>query len=275
MRTSDFIILNGFDRSGTSAISRTLSAHPQAELIMQPFNSGFVRKSINEPLEKSAYISQARTFFDSLTKNKLEDDLIQSHWHVEFSTTKKYIPNKLHIVKTTINHFAQKMMLVDYSGIDVWGIWRNPYDIYHSIKKNDFQDKWYDNAFEELKVTVSKTDVLKKVYGFLLKENLSLNQQLAFTISVRSYYFMYYLEPSKLINYEIFKAKPNEALNNFISFYELDDFDFSVFQKNDLNIVGHKFDPKKKSSLTTIESLEIEPIFEPILELYNQKFQHD
>src|SRR5690606_25631938 len=126
-------ILNGFDRSGTSAISRLLAFHPQIELIMEPFNSAFIRDKMYQSLDENDRTRPEHHFFTDLSNNLLINDLIKYHWHKKYSSTYAYKEGKLHIIKTTINHFAQKWMADNFSQIDVWGIWREPHDIVDSI----------------------------------------------------------------------------------------------------------------------------------------------
>lgn len=215
---SDFIILNGFDRSGTSAISRTLATHPKVELIMQPFNSGFIREKMYQLLDVKDPNSPEHIFFTDLQNNRINNDLINSHWHQKYSTTTEYVDGHLHIVKTTINHFAQKWMDENYAEIDVWGIWRDPKDILESIIKNDFYTEWYDDAIEKITITVIKEEILKKNYLSFIDQLNSEIKKTAFLIAVRSHFFFKYLTPGKVLNYELFKKNPN-YLNVFLKSY--------------------------------------------------------
>ena len=43
------LILNGFDRCGSTAMARTLARHPEVEVLMQPFNSGSIRSKLSQP----------------------------------------------------------------------------------------------------------------------------------------------------------------------------------------------------------------------------------
>ena len=270
---SNFIILNGFDRCGSSAISRTLSAHSDIELIMQPFNSGFIRKSMYQAIEKSQYISDAQSFFNMLEINELDNKNIHSHWHKNHSTTQEFIPGKLHLVKTTINHFAQRWINQNYKNIDVWGIWRDPFSIINSIKNNDFHDVWYSDALEKLRPTVLEEENLDSKFGAFFKESLSSDQELALIFAVRSYFFFDYLPSDKLIIYESFKDDANEALKPFSDLYELQNINFNSFSKLDLNLIGKPFNPSEKNELSQEIKASISPILSPLIELYKNKFQ--
>lgn len=269
---SDFVILNGFDRSGSSAISKTLANHPDIELIMQPFNSGFMRKGMYRAIEKGEYLQEAEMFFSELVENKLPNEQIVSHWHKKHSTTQKYVPGNLHLVKTTINHFAQRYMNQAFPEIDVWGIWRDPFDIIHSIKKNDFQNAWYSEALEELEPTVTEELVLRKPFLNFFSEDLSEDQELALLFAIRSYFFFYYLDAGKLIRYDRFKKNANEAFQKFTNDYGLKNFDFSKESAQDLNIIGAKYNPKNQSKLDLETRKKIQPIIQPLIDLFNSKF---
>lgn len=267
---SSFVILNGFDRSGSSAISKTLAIHPQVELIMQPFNSGFIREYMYMPIEISKNVGIAHRFFDALKENYLDNSLIKSHWHTKFSSTQKYKPGKLHLIKTTINHFAQRWMLQNYDDIDVWGIWRNPIDIFESIKRNNFDTDWYSDALLELAPTIVAEPVLKEFKGFL-DGDLTPNQELALLISARSYYFFYFLKPEHIISYELFREDPNAALKRFVKKTAIGEYSFEKYAKQDHNIAGQPYTSEKPLLDSEVVS-EITPIFAPLLNLHKQKF---
>lgn len=273
MKRSNFIVLNGFDRCGSSAISKTLAKHPNNELIMHPFNSGFIRKSMYTPIEKSSYLSEADVFFNQLSKNKLNNEMIFSHWHKKHSTTQSYIPNKIHIVKTTINHFAQRWMNEKHRNIHVWGIWRDPYDIINSIKKNGFKESWYPDAMDKLKPTVASEEDLDLKFGKFFNQKLTDDQELALIFSIRSFFFFTHLPKNRLINYEIFKQNANDGLNHFSESYNLSDYNFNIGAQQDMNIIGDSYDPKKNIKLNDEVKLSIEPMLNPLIELYNNKFQ--
>src|SRR5690606_9554940 len=198
---SDFVILNGFDRSGTSAISKVLLSHPQIELIMQPFNSGFIREKMYKILDEDDRESPEHQFFSDLSNNTLNNDLIKSHWHEKYSSTHKYQEGKLHIIKTTINHFAQRWMVDNYPEIDVWGIWREPKDIVDSIIRNYFYNDWYKDAIREIIPTIKSESSLSNHFQIYLPLLNSKVYETAFLLAVRSYFFFLHLYPQNVINY--------------------------------------------------------------------------
>lgn len=267
MNKSDTVILNGFDRSGSSAISRLLNLSDDVELLMQPFNSGIIRKKMyvpfNEPNTNEAYL-----FLEGLKNGKIRNDLVKSHWHFKHSSTLEFKPNKLHIVKTTINHFAQEWMKVNFPEIDVWGIWRNPLDILKSLVYNEFNTQWYNDALAQIKPTVHKVNILNDFEKYLDKIDSEVKAT-AFLIAVRTFYFLYYLDEDKLLDYEKFKADAN-YLNKFNDYYNLSEVDYAENSKIDLNILGKR--RSNEYNLDTDDENFAKDIFGHIIDLKKQKF---
>lgn len=268
---SNFKIINGFDRSGSSAISRTLATHPEIELIMQPFNSGFIRKKLYQIFDETDKNSEAFKFFEGLQNNKIREEFIHSQWYYKYSTTNQYIPNKIHLIKTTINHFAQKWMKENFPDIDVWGIWRQPQDIVSSIIRNGFYGKWYSEGIKEMIPTIKKEPELKKDYQVFLDNLDNEIKNTAYLVAVRSHFFFRHLDKDKLIVYENFRENPN-YLWKFSRYYGLQDKDFTNAAKGDLNITGkrevHNDDKLfKKSDIDFMNK-----IFEPLKKLKEEKF---
>lgn len=265
-----FVIINGFDRSGSSAITKLLATHPHVELIMQPFNSGFIRKNMYSILEETDEQSPEHVFFKALKNNKLKNDLIVSHWHYKYSTTQKFKEGQLHIIKTTINHFAQKWMIENYPEIDVWGIWREPNDIVDSIIRNKFYGEWYTEAIEQIVPTIRNIELLDKYYSEFITELDSLAKKTSFLVAVRSYFFFYYLKPELVIDYGKFNQDPN-YLNLFLGYYDISSIDMSEKSSYDLNIIGEYETGKEKINYTEEEEIFMHKLFKPLKALVAEK----
>lgn len=269
-----FVIVNGFDRSGSSAITRTLSAHPNIELVMQPFNSGFIREAMYEPLEQTEMKSKAYDFFSCLRENRIPSDLINSQWHEKHSTTLVYQPGKLHVVKTTINHFAQRWMAEYFPDIDVWGIWRAPEEIVHSLMANGFHQKWYGDALEKIIPTVEREQELSRNYLEFVPFLDSPVRRTAFLVATRSHFFFNLLKPNRVMHYKSFSRSAN-YLNEFTDHYGLQWMDFSQAAQFDLNIVGGW--EKKKSAGDIFNRSDIafmNDVFKPLRELISTGGYH-
>lgn len=268
--SSSFVLINGFDRSGTTAITRLLAMHQDVELIMHPFNSGFIRKKMYQILNEKDANSPEHIFFTDLVNNELNNDLINSHWHDKYSSTKKFQKGKLHLVKTTINHFAQKWMNEHYSEIDVWGIWRNPEGIVDSILRNNLYGKWYDDAIEKIISTVNQTDILAQHYSSFTEFLDSIVKKTAFLVAVRNYFFFKHLKPRNVLSYESFKHDP-KYLNIFLATYNLSLRDFSSNASKDLNIVGKYQQQKEFIDYTEDELSFMNSIFTPLKVLMKER----
>ena len=210
---------------------------------------------------------KAYRFMKAFSENKIPNSQIRSHWHKIFSTTQTFKDNKLHLVKTTINHMLQKWMMANFPNLHVWGIWRNPIKILESIITNNFQEQWYANALEELKPALDEVEFLKEYKDFLplLDDEIKIT---AFLIAVRSHFFLQFLEDDKLINYEDFKEDAN-SLQRFLGYYNLSHFAFKN-EKKDLNIIGKQLQDNERINLES--NLFIDEIFEPLNHFKKIKF---
>lgn len=266
---SNFVIVNGFDRSGTSAITRLLSSHDKIELIMQPFNSGPVRKRMYQINNRGNMNIEIYNFFNHLSKNYLDEKFIKSQWHYKYSTVRKYKNNQLHIIKTTINHFLQDWMKINFPEIDVWGIWRKPEDIVRSLLTNNFHLKWYKDGLESIKPTITSESFLKENYAIYFNDLNTEVKVVSFLIAVRTHFFLKHLDKDKLISYDTFFKNPN-YLNKFIKYYAYEGIDFNDKSKQDLNIIGKKMKSKEKYNFETSDLEFMKRIFTPLKKLKNK-----
>ena len=274
-------ILIGFDRSGTSAISRTLAQHPQIELIFRPFNSGPIRKKMYEVLSDQDVTNQDIKFFSYLERGKLDSSYFNSEWHTKFSTVKdSFKDGKTHVIITNINHFTVKWVNENFPLQEQWAIWRNPFDILNSCVKNKFYGEWYNDALEQVFKTVRNNSDL--VNYFLPWESKVKDSNMviktAYLLAVRNYFLFSNIAIGKVVDYEIFKSNPNKALEPILNSFRLDSgFDFSNYLNEDLNSIpsidGYK--PNKKSTvILSEEEMSIAKLlFEPLIDLYQSKFK--
>ncbi len=262
------VIINGFDRSGTSAISKILSSHEDVELIMQPFNSGIIRENMYKPFNEPD-TNEAYKFLEGLLNQDIKEEYIHSHWHFNHSTVKEFHQDKLHLIKTTINHFAQLWVKKKFPTIDVWGIWRKPENIISSIFANDFYGKWYSNAIEEIAPTVKNEPILCNFYKYIALLDSDVKRA-AFLLTVRSYYFLYHLDSDKLLDFELFKDDTT-YLKKFTSYYSLQVHNTKDISNLDLNIIGEKR-IKSRIDFNEDDSAFMEEIFSSLIILKNEKF---
>lgn len=258
------VIINGFDRSGTSAIVRTLAQHPDIEIFMQPFNSGPIRRRMNEIWDERVADAADIRFFRGLEARRIERDYIVSHWFERDSTTTEFLPGRLHVIKTTINHLAVRWIRDSFPALDQWAIWREPHDILASLIRNGFDEAWYSQAFDELLPTVRADSWLEARFGRLIDGAVHPHARMAFVIAVRNAFLMRHTEPDRILRFEDFLHLGPGCLKVFSAHYGLRPFDFSV--AGDLNIVGKAYEPGA-SHVAAIDPAArdaIEAIFAPL-----------
>lgn len=263
------VLLNAFDRSGSSAISRTLAKHPQIELIFQPFNSGSIRQKMYEILEPGNASVADKRFFQALEQGHLDESYIKSQWHYKYSTTRELQPGRLHLIKTTINHFTAEWQLQYFPKLGLWGIWRDPMAILKSLLENDFVEAWYRDGLQSILPSLEQRPYLAPYLDFVdqLDDAASLG---AFLIAVRSHYFFQHLPASNILFYQDFVEQPNTALSKLTRSYGLADFDFEAASKEDWNVKGKAFH-RKKAAQELPNKVKIEALFAPLRALIATK----
>jgi len=272
--TVNNVILNGFDRCGSSAIARTLARHPGVELIFQPFNSGNIRRILYEIMSAENARPEDYQFFSMLQQGRLETSYIKSQWHEKHSTTLEFKPGQLHVVKTTLNHFTVTWVAENFPLLEQWGIWRDPLDILASITRNNFFDRWYTDALDQIVPSVRGAQSLSEPFEKFIHRLDNPIAVTAFLISVRSFYFFSHISADKVIVYEEFVADANRALKSFATYFGLPPFDFQHGAKNDLNVMGKKFDPESTHHdvLSATDIQFVEEVFRPLRDVVADRF---
>lgn len=262
-------ILNGFDRCGSSAISRTIATHPDIEIIMQPFNSGSIRQKLYQVIDDGNATKQDFAFFHQLEEGVLDRTYIKSSWFEKFSSTLTFLEGKLHLIKTTQNHFTIAWVKQNFPLIESWGIWRDPYDTLASLVRNDFHTRWYAGAAAELAKTVRQEEQLRSAYAKYLNCLESSVQEMAFILSVRTWFYFQHVDPGKVISYDAFVRDANQALSHLLDYFQLRPHKFGDSGESDLNIVGKKY-IKESSYIDCIPESDrsaCEQLFVPLYEL--------
>jgi len=276
MKINNFILI-GFDRSGTSAISKILAKHPQVELVYRPFNSGPIRKKMYKIMNDGIASDADINFFTKLGNNSFDESYIVSDWHKKYSTIKHDFKNgKLHVLITNLNHFSTRWVNDKFPNIEQWAIWRDPIEILNSCVKNDFYSSWYDDALNQVFTSVKEDSDLSKHFESFIKDINNSNDVIktAFLIAVRNYFLFKNVDRQKIIVYENFKENPNEALQKLIAYFNLNDnFDFSPYLEIDLNTIpsadGYERNKKGKFVLKDDDVEMAKLLFRPLYDLKN------
>lgn len=269
-------ILHGYDRSGTSAIARTLAKHPSVELIFRPFNSGPIRKKMYEILDDSKVTEGDIYFFENLQGQVLYSSYFVSEWHKKFSSVQNdFAQGKLHTIVTNINHFSVKWVSHRFPKIEQWAIWRDPIQILNSCIKNKFYGNWYGDALEAVFYSVKNNEILEPIFAKHIDSVKTGNVVLktAYLIATRNFFLFKNINAEKVIDYDVFKDDPNKALQSLLRYFNLEPgFDFSDFLKVDMNSIpsvdGYS---KGKKTDYVIERPDIKKamdLFEPLYESY-------
>lgn len=266
-------ILNGFDRCGSSAISRTIATHPDIEIIMQPFNSGSIRHNLYQVINDKNATQQDYDFFRKLEKGILDRSYIKSEWFEKHSSTLEFLEGKVHLIKTTQNHFTIAWVRNNFPLIENWGIWRDPFDILASLIRNDFHILWYAGAISELIETVLNNELLGAKFG---KHTVHLNtpvREMAFIVAVRSWFYFYHIEPAKVICYADFVKDHNKALKPILDYFHLTFYDFGGASVTDLNIIGRNYHQASCyiASIPKEDWSICECLFDPLYELAEEQ----
>lgn len=272
-------ILIGFDRSGTSAISRTLAKHPKVELVFRPFNSGPIRQKMFQILNESNVSEEDIHFFEELQNGVLYSEYIVSDWHKKFSTIQNsFKPGHLHTIITNLNHFSTKWVAERFPLIEQWAIWRDPLEILNSCMKNQFYGNWYGNALQQVFQSVKNDIELRAIFKSWIDKVEVGNTVLktAFLIATLNYFLFKNIKKGKIIDYEVFRYDPNQSLFHLLKYFELEEsFDFTPFLNLDLNSIpsidGYQKNKRSEKVITSEETKIAKDLFAPLYELYKEK----
>lgn len=269
------LLLNGFDRCGSSVIATALATHPQTEVLYHPFNSGSIRHKMYQIMTDDIASAEDVRFFMGLENEQLWKDYIISPWFKEYSTTLDFIPGKLHVLKTTLNHLTIRWIHERFPRIETWGIWRDPFDILASLVRNAFYAQWYTDALPQVITTLKISGEFPPLFNDCLRDiGDSEVKALALLIATRSYFFFRYLERDKLINYEHFKTDPNSELNKISNYFEIERYSIDARMDEDHNIVGLDYEMGKshRHLINKEEYLFATKLFLPIFDLMEKRF---
>jgi len=230
--------LNAFDRSGSSAILNCLRVLPNFQVLMQPFNSSGVRRKMYTIWNEDTPDPEDKKCFRDLSSFRMPSEYFVSVWHRDFSSTKEFVPQHHHVLKTTINHFLIPWTMQNFPSIKQYAIWRDPLDILGSVIRNNAFKLWYQDALREITATVRKNNFLSEEFASFIPELTSDQRISAFLIAVRNSFMFHHIDSKNVINYELFRSDPTAGLRDFVADISGTTFDFSQIAKSDLNLWG-------------------------------------
>jgi len=237
------IIINGFDRCGSSMICRVLAKHPDVSMLFQPTNSTEIHKDLFRYWHPEEVHDATYSFFSSLIENKLDKNYIKSIWFDKYSKLKSGA--SINLIKETKCHLKIEWLRYNFPDIIVYGIWRDPKGILCSLVRNNFHEDWYKthlNTSESAHIKVIELlKVLNRYSEFEEVYNLTSSSidKMAFVISVMVQLMAEKLQPTEWLIYEDIVLDPNKFYNLFLGKFGLPYYDFNSYMKKPYNVSGH------------------------------------
>lgn len=239
---TQFLIINGFDRSGTSLIAKVLAKNPQIECIFQPFSSTIVHRTQWTYWESDFHCEPVEAFMKSLLDGHLDRSFIASDWFKNHSTTLEVVLDQLHVIKSTKLHFKAEWFQTKFPQIPFYAIARDPKGILCSLLRNDFYQKWYgEKAYQAIVDHVLQDDRISTTLREQVIQAQADLEKMAAIVAVRTDVMYRSIVRDHVVVYEDVLRDPNNALNKIVSDFGLNEFDFHPYLQDDYNIIGKSF----------------------------------
>ncbi len=261
------IILIGFDRSGSTMISKLLAQNPDINLIFQPFNSSELTRKQWEIWDPSFRDTQWLNFFSSLEKGILNDELIQSQWFYNHSSSLNLKPDQVNLIKDTKLHFKAGWLRENFPDLTLYGIWRDPRAILRSLVRNDFHKNWYGHlTSEKIDELLRNYELFQDFKPWIGKERSQI-ENMALGVAIRTYYLKNYLPGENWVDFNQIIKDPNGYLEGLTNQWGVRSFDYEPYLTNDYNIAGKPFEGEHlwKSFFEPSQMQGLNEIFAPIL----------
>ncbi|WP_145195331.1 hypothetical protein [Planctomycetes bacterium Poly30] len=232
------LLLNGFDRCGSSLIGGLLARHPDAAYFFQPFNRTEVHASQHEVWPPEEAHPATERFLSEFLAGRVDRDFLGADLFERHSTAAAPRLDGLNVIKETKVHFKSTWIQRRFPSIALRGIWRNPRGILCSLLRNGFASSWYGKpAFEAISATVRRTPELA-AYLPLLEESLEPYEEVALVIAARTHLFGATIPPEHWISYEELLLDCDRVLNELIEPFGLAPFHFEPHLHRDHNVSG-------------------------------------
>lgn len=260
------LIINGFDRTGSSMMGGVLANHPDVSFMFQPFSSTEVHRDQFEVWSPQDSHPDTKSFLDGCLEGHVKKDFISAIWFDKYSSVEDIKDKKLNLIKETKMHFKIDWLRVNVPTVKFVGIWRDPRGILASLVSNNFHIDWYakKNTYEKV---MGLCRQLPELEMFLEFKGLDKVQEMAVIAAVSIRYQMNRLLKKDWIVYEDILSDPNKVFNDLLSnIGEFEWFDFSPFMTKDWNPSGSEgVSPFQWKTFFSAKDLEkIKPIFDLI-----------
>jgi hypothetical protein len=267
-----YLIINGFDRSGSSMVARVLAKHPQVETLFQPFSSTEVHRSQWEIWDGSHRAPVTEAYLNGLLGGVVNTSYHQSDWVDRFSSTLEPRPGALHVIKETKLHFKVEWLRTRFPGIPFMALYRDLREIVASLVRNGFHRSWYGGALEAVEHVVRADPELEREYGHFFGRRLSEPVAMGVVVAVRTDVMGRSLRRDDWLHYEKVTENVNGELGRILDRFQLASFDFEPHIGQDYSIVGSPYEGRvwgtvlaegEAEQLGTMDARLRERCFEP------------
>lgn len=267
-RAPGLLIVNGFDRSGTSMIGGLLSRHPRVSYLFQPFSRTEIHRRQYQVWPPDHVAPDTERFLAGLVAGRVDRDYLGADLFDRHSKLLESEHASLAVVKETKLHFKIRWLKARFPSVAFYGIWRDPRGILCSLLRNDFAQSWYgEKAFQAITPTIAAEPLLEPWRRFL-DEELTAAEKMALVIAARTRYMSEHLSEDEWIVYEDVVADADAALAPIATRFGLDAFAFSDHVEEDYNVSGLPFQSVElwRTFFSAAELERLEEIFGVVLE---------
>ncbi len=260
------LLLNGFDRCGSSLIGGLLGLHPDAAYFFQPFNRTEVHASQYEVWSETEEHPATQRFLAEFLNGRIDEGFLGADLFRKHSTAAAPRAHGLNVIKETKVHFKSAWLQHHFPTIALRGIWRDPRGILCSLMRNGFATSWYGRpAFEAIAATIRNTADLEAYLPFL-DCPLEPYEEVALVIAARTHVFAGSLSPERWISYEELLQDCDRVLNELIEPFGLAPFHFEQHLRRDHNVSGVPSQGADlwKSYFSTQQLARLDRIFAPL-----------
>jgi hypothetical protein len=262
------MIINGFDRSGTSYVGGVLEHHPDVKYFFQPDNGSPLHRRQWEYWEEGIYDERSYAFMKELGNGRINQDYIVSDWFKKYGCGEYNLdPQKLNLIKSTKLHLKVRW-LRQFKHTEVMAIIRDPRATVASLVRNDFHTRWYGPKDYEAACRLVAERPLRDAAELGIAPPgtaPSPTRLISFLVLVRTAYMCHDLgwRKERIIFYEHAVKDPDGYLTGMLG---LSKFAVSRFAENDFNIIGDTFRGISRGwqSLRTAEREEVDEILTPL-----------
>ena len=260
------LILNGFDRSGTSYIGGLLAQHPEVNYFFQPFSSTEVHKTQFEVWGKGYSAPDSERFLRAIQNGVVDSEFITSDWFDRYSSYSFDVNRKVCLIKDTKLHAKIGWLKGAFPDTTVYGIWRDPRAILYSLLRNEFHIKWYGEPALKKTAEMIRAEPGLECFMEYIERPLSPEAQMALIIAARTRLMLLGLNHDEWLSYEHITVNPDSGLNNLCERLGMSEYDFSKLRDRDYNVTGLPYQHKDlwQSQLSKSVLSHVQPIFDSI-----------